>query len=54
MATPSMVVMRNNVFHTNVKAISSSGSFTHSNNLYYMTGGATVGYALSVGVPVPE
>jgi hypothetical protein len=46
--TPSMVIMRDNVFHSNVR-IASSGDFTHSNNLYHMTGGATVGYALGAG-----
>ncbi len=46
--TPSMVKMSNNVFHTNVR-IASSGNFTHTNNLYYMTGGATVGYTLGSG-----
>jgi hypothetical protein len=40
--------MSNNVFHTNVR-IASSGNFTHTNNLYYMTGGATVGYTLGSG-----
>lgn len=46
--TPSMVIMRNNVFHSNVR-ISSSGTFTHTNNLYSMSGGATVGYTLASG-----
>jgi hypothetical protein len=43
--TPSMVVMRNNIFHGDVQ-IAGSGTFTHTDNLYFMTGGASVGYAL--------
>jgi hypothetical protein len=46
--TPSMVVMRDNIFHSDT-AIASSGNFTHTNNLYSMTGGAGVGYALGSG-----
>jgi hypothetical protein len=46
--TPSMVIMRNNVFHSDVR-IAGSGNFTHVANLYHMTGGATVGYALGAG-----
>ncbi len=46
--TSSMVIVRNNIFHSNIP-ISNSGSFAHSNNLYYMTGGASVGYALGSG-----
>ena len=46
--TSSMVIVRNNIFHSNMP-ISNSGSFAHSNNLYYMTGGAGVGYSLGSG-----
>jgi hypothetical protein len=46
--TPSMVIMRDNVFASNIR-ISNSGSFTHTNNLYSMSGGATVGYTLGSG-----
>ncbi|HWH93351.1 MAG TPA: choice-of-anchor Q domain-containing protein [Baekduia sp.] len=46
--TPSMVIMRDNIFMGNV-TISSSGNFTHTNNLYSMTGGASVGYSLGSG-----
>jgi hypothetical protein len=46
--TPAMVVIRNNIFHSNVR-IASSGAFTHTNNLYFMTNGATVGYSLASG-----
>jgi hypothetical protein len=46
--TPSMVIMRDNIFASNLP-IASSGSFTHTNNLYSMTGGAGVGYSLGSG-----
>jgi hypothetical protein len=46
--TPSMLTMRDNVFASNI-TISNSGNFTHTNNLYAMSGGAGVGYSLGSG-----
>jgi hypothetical protein len=51
--TPSMVLMRNNIFHSNVR-VASTGTFTHTNNLYFMTNGATVGYPLGSGEKVGD
>jgi hypothetical protein len=51
--TPSMVLMRNNIFQSSVR-IASSGAFTHTNNLYFMTNGATVGYNLGSGEKVGD
>jgi Right handed beta helix region len=44
----SSVTMRNNIFYSNIK-IANSTPGTHSNNLYYMTNGSSVGYSLGSG-----
>jgi hypothetical protein len=49
--TPQMLTVRNNIFYSNI-SISPYGTFTHSNNLYYMVNminGSGVGYTLSTG-----
>lgn len=42
------LLLRNNIFYTNI-GISSVSGFTHTHNLYYMLNGASIGYSLSTG-----
>lgn len=51
--TPSLLTMRNNVFYTD-KAISRVSGFGHVNNLYHLTNGAQVGFALGSGEKVGD
>jgi hypothetical protein len=44
----SFVTARNNIFHSDSQ-IANTGSFTHTNNVYHMTGGSSVGYTLGAG-----
>jgi hypothetical protein len=44
----SFVTARNNIFYSDSQ-IANSGSFVHTNNVYNLTSGSGVGYALSLG-----
>ena len=44
----AFVTARNNIFYSDSQ-VANSGSFTHTNNVYNMTSGAGVGYALGAG-----
>ncbi len=44
----SQLLVRNNIFYSSI-GIANTGSFTHNNNIYYMTNGASVGYGLGSG-----
>ena len=44
----AFITARNNIFYSDSQ-IANSGSFTHTNNVYNMTSGSGVGYALGAG-----
>ncbi len=44
----AFITARNNIFYSDSQ-IANSGSFVHANNVYYMTSGSGVGYALGAG-----
>ncbi|MBI4788607.1 MAG: hemolysin-type calcium-binding region [Chloroflexi bacterium] len=47
----SQFIFRNNIVYSNMN-VSSQSTFTHTDNIYYMTGGATVGFPLGSGEQV--
>src|SRR3989344_377835 len=50
---PSQLYFRNNIVYSS-GSMAASGTFTHTNNVYYMTGGSPVGYALGPGEIVAD
>lgn len=52
-AAPSSYIFRNNVVYSGI-GVANSSSFSHSNNLYYLYNGATLGFSLGVGEKVGE
>ena len=49
--SPSQLLFRNNIVYSNMSVFSQS-TFTHTDNIYYLSGGATVGFPLGSGEEV--